>query len=293
MKLLVIALLVSGCGGSKRDPAEPSNRGSIEERLRRIEDNLAKREEALAFLEKAYAGQKAQQDEEAAREPAEDAIFAIDVRASVAAGFVEGPATAPVTVVEAFDFACPYCQQVNATLDELVKQYGGKLRVVYKNFVVHPDTAMPGHLASCAAAKQNKYIAFKNAFWAKAFTPYAASGGKDDSSLGAANIFKIAGELGLDAKRFDADMKGAECAAMIAADMTELEKFKVGSTPTLYVNGTHVAGALPKKAFEKLIDAKLLLAEQSGVRGADYYDKEIFGKGEKQFRSKKDPKPAK
>ena len=284
MRSAVIALALVGCFTPKAsDP-------SLEARVKKLEDTLAKREASLAFLAEVYEKQKDQIEAEAAREPAEDAIFAINIRDNLAAGMVEGSASAPVTIVKAFDFACPYCQKVNDTLEVLMKQYGGKVRVVYKNFVVHPDAATPGHLGSCAAAKQQKYVEFKNAFWEKAFKPYYQSGGNDQASLGHENILKIAGELGVDTKRFDTDMKSPECQALIAADMAELEKFKVGSTPTLFVNGTHVAGALPKKAFQTLIDEKLAIAAKSGVTGADYYEKEIFGKGEKKFRSKKEPK---
>src|SRR6185295_18619856 len=130
--------------------------------------------------------------------------------------------------------------------------------------------AMPAHLASCAAAKQKKYIEFKNAFWEKGFAPYAASGGHEKGSMGAENILKIAGELKLDVKRFDADMKSTECQAQIAADIAELDKFQVSATPTLFINGTEIAGALSKPAFQKLIDVKLSIAEKSGVSGADY-----------------------
>ena len=288
MKTSIAIVLVSllGCGGANR-VADPS----LEARVKKLEDSLAKREEALAFLEKAYSQQKAAATAEEEREPAEGAIFGVNIHDDIAAGLVEGSANAPVTIVKAFDFACPYCQQVNDTLEELIKDYGGKVRVVYKNFVVHPDAAMPAHLASCAAAKQQKYVEFKNAFWTKGYAPYAESGGRDKAPLGRENILKIAGELGLDTKRLDTDMKSTACQALIAGDMAELEKFQVGSTPTLFVNGTHVAGALPKAEFEKLIDEKLALAAKSGVTGADYYEKVIFGKGEKKFRSKKDPKP--
>jgi len=286
MKMLIAVVLAAGC-----TPKHADSPKDLEARVKQLEDNLARREGALAFLEKAYNSQRAQAEAEEEREPAEDAVFAINIHDSLATGLVEGSANAPVTIVKAFDFACPYCQQVNDTLEQLVKQYDGKVRVVYKNFVVHPETAMPGHLASCAAAKQKKYVEFKNAFWAKAYTPYAESAGQNKAALGLENILKIAGELGLDTKRLDVDMKGTECQALIASDMAELEKFQVSSTPTLFVNGTHVAGALPKRAFEKLIDEKLALAAKSGVSGADYYEKEIFGKGEKKFRAKKDPKP--
>ena len=46
--------------------------------------------------------------------------------------------------------------RVSSILDEMVKKYDGKVRVVYKNFVVHPDTATDAHLAACAASKQGK-----------------------------------------------------------------------------------------------------------------------------------------
>jgi protein-disulfide isomerase len=199
--------------------------------------------------------------------------------------------TAPVTIVKAFDFACPYCMKANDTMKELVAEYGGKVRVVYKNLVVHPDTAMPGHLASCAAAKQGKYSAFKDAFWAKAFTPYAASRGQDASKLGPDNMLVIAKELGLDATKFTADMTGDACKALIQTDMAELEKFQVGSTPAFFINGQVVVGALPKEQFKQLIDEKLKIVAASGVPAAAYYEQEVLGKGEPKFRSKQDPKP--
>lgn len=285
MQFRVVSVIVFGAC------ATGQSNHQLEVRVKKLEDSLAKREEALAFLEKAYAQQKQEIEEKEANEPAPDAIFAVDIANDIAAGMVEGPPNAPVTIVKAFDFACPYCQQVNGTLEELVDEYKGKVRVVYKNFVVHPDQAMPAHLASCAAAKQHKYVEFKNAFWDKGFGPYALSNGHDQSSLGAENILKIAGELRLDIKQFDVDMKSTECKAQIAADIAELDKFQVSATPTLFVNGTHVGGALPKQSFEKLIDAKLAIAAKSGVGGADYYAREVFAKGEKKFRSKRDPKP--
>lgn len=44
-------------------------------------------------------------------------------------------------------------------------------------------------------------------------------------------------------------------------------------------------------AFKKLIDEQLAMVEKSGVAGGDYYDKVVIAKGEKQFRSKVDPRP--
>ena len=148
--------------------------------------------------------------------------------------------------------------------------------------VVHPQVVTKAHLAGCAAAKQGKFKEFKDNWWEKAFKTRKM----DDES-----IQTVAKAAGLDMAKFKVDMEGDECKARLDSDMAELAKFHVNSTPTLFINGTHVGGALPKESFKQIIDDKLKVAEASGVPASEYYDKEIMGKGEKQFRSKKDPKP--
>lgn len=154
--------------------------------------------------------------------------------------------------------------------------------------VVHPQVVTDAHRAGCAAAKQGKFVEFKNAFWEKAFQPYAAA--HDPSKLGVDNIMAIAKDLGLDTGKLKSDMEGSECKAHIEADMQELAKFHVNSTPTFFINGKFINGALPKDAFKQVIDERLKVAEASGVAGGSYYDTEVMGKGDKQFRSKMDSK---
>lgn len=158
------------------------------------------------------------------------------------------------------------------------------------NMVVHPDVVQMAHQYGCAAAKQKKFIEYKRAFWDKAWPPYAASGGRDQSSMGEPAILKWLGEIGIDATKAKADANAAECAHRIDADQTELQKFHVNGTPNFFINGKHIAGGLPKSEFKQIIDEKLAIAEKSGVPGADYYEREIFAKGEKKFRSKADAK---
>src|SRR5690348_5859775 len=59
----------------------------------------------------------------------------------------DGPADAKVTIVKAYDYACPYCERVRTTMEDLRKKYGNDVRVVSKQLVVHPTTAMSGALA--------------------------------------------------------------------------------------------------------------------------------------------------
>jgi hypothetical protein len=79
--------------------------GSLEDRVARLEANYDKNAEALDFLAKVYEQQKAQQQRAQREEPDPDAVFAIDVAPDDKLGEVEGPATALVTIVEAWDFA--------------------------------------------------------------------------------------------------------------------------------------------------------------------------------------------
>jgi hypothetical protein len=78
---------------------------SAAERIHRIETSLGRREEALGFLELAYQQQKRQIEAQEANEHDPTAIFAVDISGPIKAGQVEGPNSAIVTVVEAWDFA--------------------------------------------------------------------------------------------------------------------------------------------------------------------------------------------
>jgi hypothetical protein len=79
--------------------------GSLEERVAKLEANYDKNAEAMDFLNKVYQQQKMQQERQKREEPDPDAVFAVDVAPDVKLGEVEGPNTALVTIVEAWDFA--------------------------------------------------------------------------------------------------------------------------------------------------------------------------------------------
>jgi protein-disulfide isomerase len=155
-----------------------------------------------------------------------------------------------------------------------VKEYNGKVRVVFKNMVVHPQVE-PAHLAGCAAGKQGKFQQFKNTWWEKAFKT---------RKMDAENIDAIAKEIGLNMDKFKADKDSQECKDLVHGDAAELQKFHVNSTPTFFVNGTHVGGALPKENFKQMIDEKLKTADGK----TDYYDSVIMATGSKEFKSAAD-----
>jgi len=162
--------------------------------------------------------------------------------------------------------------------------------VVYKNFVVHPETVMQVHLAACAADKQGKFLDFKRLYWKKGFAAYAQS--HDPSAIDEQHLLAIAAEVGLDKNKLSTDMKSAECHAHIQTDMNELDKFGVNATPSFFINGKFSMFSGPD-AFNAAIDAALADVAKSGVPAEQYYEKVVMGQGLKTFRSKKDAQAAK
>ena len=205
----------------------------------------------------------------------------------------DGPADAKVTLVKAYDYACPYCEKVRGTMDDLRKKYGNDLRVVYKQLVVHPRNAMAGALAFCAAAKQGKHKDMDRLIWDKGFNVRqmdmsdvapAEGGGQPqkcwDMPDGCKNVVGYAQELQLDINKFKADMK--ECQGTINKDMKDLQALMVSSTPAFFVNGRYISGAVPIENFVQVIDEELKKANekiQQGTPQAAYYQTWVVDKG--------------
>ena len=91
--------------GGAPAPLKIDRSGNVEEQLKRLQDAYDRNAEAIDFLNKVFAQQKAQQQAQQREEAAPDAVFAVDIAPNVRAGMVEGPSTALVTIVEAWDFA--------------------------------------------------------------------------------------------------------------------------------------------------------------------------------------------
>ena len=211
----------------------------------------------------------------------------------------DGPADAKVTLVKAYDYACPYCEKVRDTMEDLKKKYGNELRVVYKQFVVHPQVATAGALAFCAAAKQGKAVQMDQLLWDKGFKAHnydkdatADGGGAPqkcwESAAGCPVVLGFAQELGLDQTKFKADMK--DCQQLTQKDMRELQQLGVGATPSFFINGRFMSGAMPIDNFTALIDEELKKANdriQQGTPAAQYYQQWVIDKGLKTLEAPK------
>jgi protein-disulfide isomerase len=201
----------------------------------------------------------------------------------------EGPPDAKVTLVKAYDYACPFCEKVRDTMDELRKKYGNELRVVYKQFVVHPQVATAGALAFCAAGRQGKAVEMDRLLWDKGYKNHAFD--KDvgegaqaqrcwDAPDGCPVVLGFAKELNLDINKFKADMK--ECQAVNNKDMADLQRLGVGATPSFFINGRFISGAMPIGDFTQVVDEELKKANEriaAGTPQAQFYQQWVLVKG--------------
>jgi protein-disulfide isomerase len=197
--------------------------------------------------------------------PDPTAVYSVPVEGNP----THGPATAKVTIVEAFEYACPFCLRVNPTIEELRKQYGDNLRVVYKNYVVHPQVATAPALATCAAQRQNKYHEFSKTIWEKSWENGRIKDLSEDTMLGYAK------DLGLNVDKFKSDMSGEACKTQIANDQKQLAAVGTRGTPAFYINGRFLSGAQPIDKFKAVIDEELKKADEALKAGkvaeGDYY----------------------
>jgi protein-disulfide isomerase len=139
---------------------------------------------------------------------------------------VRGDANAAVTIVEFTDFQCPSCAAMQPVLDEVLKAYGNKVRLVVRDFPLpmHANASKAAEAANAAHA-QGKFF------------EYVALLFKRQDALDVPSLKKYATEIGLDRARFDAALDSGKYAAEVKHDINDGQIYGVGSTPTIFVNG--------------------------------------------------------
>jgi protein-disulfide isomerase len=194
------------------------------------------------------AGEKAQEDEKRSREEE----FKNPLKPEIQEGrVIFGNKDAPVTIVEYSDFQCPYCSRGYQTINQVKKEYGDKVRVVFKHLPLdfHP-LALP-------AAKHFEAIAKQSHEKAKMFHDQIFERQSEMKDKGEKLFSEVAKKLGVDMKKLEVDLKDAAIEARIAADMQEARNFNISGTPGFIINGVSLRGAYPFPEFKEIIDQHL------------------------------------
>jgi protein-disulfide isomerase len=157
-----------------------------------------------------------------------------------------GSATAPVTIIEFSDFQCPYCRESVSVLKEVLREYGNKVRLVYRDYPAPQSCPCrtSGGGAECAAA-QNKFWEYHDPLFEQ---QYPGSGW--DFEL-------LARQASLDVTVFSRCLNAHDFAAEVNGDLQDALKLGVSSTPTFFINGRPLVGGRSFEEFKFLIDKAL------------------------------------
>jgi protein-disulfide isomerase len=206
-----LALIASAC-----QPPAPSVNKELEEKIEKLE-------KAVEELKKGAA--PAQRPPQ----PEQTAAYSIPVGESA----ILGNPNAKINVSVFTDYQCPFCARVDPMLHEVIKdpELKDKVNVVFKHFPLsfHKD-AKPASKAALAAKEQGN-----ENFWKMSEKLYA-----NQRELTPENFSKWAKEIGIDVKKFEADLKNndAKYEALIAEDMKVGQtSAKVRGTPSIFVGG--------------------------------------------------------
>ncbi len=155
---------------------------------------------------------------------------------------VGGNPKGDVSLVEFFDYRCPYCKQVEPALEALLGQ-DKQLRFVYKEFPVLGADSVTASRAALAARKQGKYDALH----------HALMGTK--GQLDEATVLKVAQSVGLDAERLKRDMAAPEIDHALKANLQLAEALDIRGTPGFVIGDEIVPGAIGLDTLKSLIAA--------------------------------------
>jgi protein-disulfide isomerase len=139
----------------------------------------------------------------------------------------QGPADAPVTLVEYGDYECPHCGRAYPIVKEVQRRLGSKLRFVFRNFPLSESHPHAQHAAEAAegAAGHGKFWEMHDALY------------EHQSALDDAYLIGYAVKLGLDGKAFEQELHAHAHKSRVREDFMSGVRSGVNGTPTFFING--------------------------------------------------------
>jgi protein-disulfide isomerase len=169
-----------------------------------------------------------------------------DVKAT-AATRTRGGADASVEIVEFADFQCPFCGQLEPVMKRVIAGFGDRVRFVWKDF---PLSSIHEHAEAAAVAA--RCAGEQGAFW-----QYHDLLFDNQESLSSDQLRQYARDVALDSTQFDRCVADPAATLGIRADVEEGTLRGVEGTPTVFINGETLSGALEYEAYETVIVREL------------------------------------
>jgi protein-disulfide isomerase len=155
---------------------------------------------------------------------------------------------AKVQLIVYDDFECPYCLRHEATLKQIMAEYGDKIVYAFRHFPLsfHENAEKAAEASECAA-EQGKFWEMHDQIFAD----------NEASTMGVEQFIKDAKTLGLNVDKFTTCLNSGKYAEKIQNSMNEAATFGVNGTPGNFINGQLLSGALPYEQLKAVIDAEL------------------------------------
>lgn len=156
----------------------------------------------------------------------------------------ENPA---ITIVEFADFECPFSREEFSVVREMAQKYKDKVRFIYRDYPledIHSHARRASIAGSCADA-QGK-------FWQMHDKMYQSADALSDTDL-----MRYGQEAGLNMALFSSCFMSGASDKDIDGDLADGAALGVAGTPTFFINGTKVEGAIPRDIFDKIISTML------------------------------------
>ncbi len=171
----------------------------------------------------------------------------------------EGPANAPVTLVEFSDLECPFCKEANQVINQVRAELPGKMRVIFKYYPltnIHPWAMAAAKAAVCVTAQKSDH------FWPFEQTVFSHQDKLDQLPLARvpSRLRDFALESGTQPGPYDACLNSPATTATIQASMRNGKLVGVNSTPTLYIDGREIAGVIPANTLKSLVQYEAKMA---------------------------------
>ena len=164
---------------------------------------------------------------------------------------IAGSAGATLTIEEFSDFECPYCAKGSNTMKEVLKNYSGKVNLVFRNL------PLSAHQHSLAAAKAFSAVCLQSPEMAYSFQKEIFKHQDKLTSEGAPYLYEVAESLGVDLPQMKSDMNGEVVAKSIAEDQRLAASHNFKGTPSFMIGTEALVGAQPYDEFKKIIDRQL------------------------------------
>ena len=160
-----------------------------------------------------------------------------------------GGKDARVVIQEWADFQCPFCARANSTLDEVLRVYGDRVKLVWRDkpLPMHADAALAAELAREALEERGP-----DAFWKMHDKLFA-----NQQRLKRDDLDRYGTELGLDSKKVARALDGRTHKGVVDSDDKLGTDIGISGTPAFLINNYYVSGAQPFPKFKKLIDRAL------------------------------------